>query len=321
MERINNLQSKRNYLMDNIKAILIFLVVAGHVYGEYRYSSNKLTVIYFYIFIFHMPVFIFVSGYFSKNVEKCSTSAFKKLFLPYLIFNSIWYMMYNTVYHKQVFYIFKPYGLMWFLLSLFFWRISLKYIIRIKHILFISIILAFAVGLTKAGEYLSLSRTFVFWPFFLAGYFTKKEHIELIRRRVPKYLAVLFIAVVFILISYLIKIQFKLEVVFMSTSYRSLGLNTYIGIMIRGLCFIAGILMSLAIIRLTPEKKMFFSYIGGRTMTIYLGHVFLRLWLTSMIIKWNSSVSIKLIILISPIVITYILSIINIRISFDHGKD
>ena len=58
----------RNYKYDNLKALLIFLVVFGHVLesvpGEYR------RIIYLAIYTFHMPMFIYISGYFSKTVAK-----------------------------------------------------------------------------------------------------------------------------------------------------------------------------------------------------------------------------------------------------------
>ena len=55
---------KRNYRLDIFKGILIFLVVFGHFLlpvkeGEYA-LFNKL---FFFIYSFHMPAFIFLSGY------------------------------------------------------------------------------------------------------------------------------------------------------------------------------------------------------------------------------------------------------------------
>lgn len=62
----------RNYKYDNLKALLIFLVVFGHVLesvpGEYR------RIIYLTIYTFHMPMFIYISGYFSKTTVKNTTS-------------------------------------------------------------------------------------------------------------------------------------------------------------------------------------------------------------------------------------------------------
>lgn len=58
----------RDYYIDNIKGIFIFLVVFGHLldYLEqagYPFATGVRTFIYF----FHMPGFIFMSGYLAKN--------------------------------------------------------------------------------------------------------------------------------------------------------------------------------------------------------------------------------------------------------------
>ena len=63
MEQIKN----RNYLLDNLKVVLIFFVVFGHVIEYYIKDNSVLRTIYIFIYIFHMPLFVFVSGYLSKN--------------------------------------------------------------------------------------------------------------------------------------------------------------------------------------------------------------------------------------------------------------
>lgn len=62
--------STRNAYFDNAKFVLIFLVVFGHMISPYRTDSEGMLSIYHFIFIFHMPVFILLAGYFSKNFHK-----------------------------------------------------------------------------------------------------------------------------------------------------------------------------------------------------------------------------------------------------------
>lgn len=54
----------REIKLDNFKGILIFLVVLGHIVGV---SKEGVENIVNYIYSFHMPAFVFISGYFSKN--------------------------------------------------------------------------------------------------------------------------------------------------------------------------------------------------------------------------------------------------------------
>jgi len=63
------MNKERDYFFDNLKAVLIFLVVLGHfllpIHGE-----SVLVVVKRLIYVFHMPLFVFVSGYFAKKIYK-----------------------------------------------------------------------------------------------------------------------------------------------------------------------------------------------------------------------------------------------------------
>ena len=55
--------------MDNIRAILIFCVVTGHVISNFGETTGT-DAVYKIIFSFHMPAFLFVSGYFARYNPK-----------------------------------------------------------------------------------------------------------------------------------------------------------------------------------------------------------------------------------------------------------
>ena len=59
---------KRIYTLDNLKAVLIFLVVLGHLLISFTHATcNSAKYISSFIYSFHMPLFIIISGYFSKK--------------------------------------------------------------------------------------------------------------------------------------------------------------------------------------------------------------------------------------------------------------
>lgn len=70
---------ERDYFFDNIKAVLIFLVVLGHFLLPIHEGGNVLVLIKRLIYVFHMPLFVFVSGYFSKRIYKDGKYNFKKI--------------------------------------------------------------------------------------------------------------------------------------------------------------------------------------------------------------------------------------------------
>lgn len=60
----------RDYFFDNARAILIFLVVLGHMIQPYTSESKYILALYLVIYSFHMPTFLFISGYFAKHLDK-----------------------------------------------------------------------------------------------------------------------------------------------------------------------------------------------------------------------------------------------------------
>ena len=93
--------TNRIKFVDIARGLGIILVVFGHaIVPEIRNTSNIFMNIYKYIYIFHMPLFFFISGYvFEINKEKYSD---KKLFIkkkaqnlliPYLTFSIISYIV------------------------------------------------------------------------------------------------------------------------------------------------------------------------------------------------------------------------------------
>ena len=60
-------QNKRSPYWDNIKGFLLLLVVFAHCLYNLREDPLNALVVKS-IYYFHMPAFVFVSGYFSKTI-------------------------------------------------------------------------------------------------------------------------------------------------------------------------------------------------------------------------------------------------------------
>ena len=81
-----------SYLIDNVKVLLIFLVVFNHIIA---FNLVKVDIVVRYIWyaitIFHMPAFIFISGYLSKKPQNVMKNV-KNLLIPYILGYSLtWY--------------------------------------------------------------------------------------------------------------------------------------------------------------------------------------------------------------------------------------
>ncbi len=102
------MENKRDYNIDMIKAIAVVLVVLGHIIQYIcvrdAYWENHL---FRYIYSFHMPLFMFISGYLSFRADKKIDFGWLKqrairLMFPFLVWIFPMYI-YNKVYMVQSF--------------------------------------------------------------------------------------------------------------------------------------------------------------------------------------------------------------------------
>lgn len=108
--------------LDILKGIAICLVVLGHNVADFSVDYNH-NVLFLICYSFHMPLFIFISGYLvgRKNIIDFDwlKARFFRLMIPYL-FWSVFYAILNsnTWYNKIFEYLFVN-SLVWFLINLF----------------------------------------------------------------------------------------------------------------------------------------------------------------------------------------------------------
>jgi fucose 4-O-acetylase-like acetyltransferase len=274
----------RNAYFDNAKFILIFLVVFGHTISPYRTSNDQVLSLYHFIFIFHMPVFILLSGYFSKNYQKKGyyKKIVTKVLIPYLIFQTVYTFYYNTIYEHQTFTLqyFIPRWAMWFLLSLMFWKLMLPFFARWPMWLGMGISLGLGLGigymdLEGFEKVLSISRMLVFFPFFLLGYYLSQKDNPF--KKLCSMKGRILAAAVLILT--LMSSYYFLQ----DTKYTDMlyGTNTYANhgeFLIRAGQYAVSILVSFAFMALIPAKPLLFTNIGQRSLYVYLLHGFILKW-------------------------------------------
>ena len=134
-------------VIDNIKGILIFLVVLGHFLYSYsfRMPNSLENKIVNYLYCFHMPSFIFWSGFLSKSVNSRSFKSIMKLILIYIIFNfSHGFILY--IYDNQKIIFFYAYHSYWYLLCLIYWRFSINFFSNQYFSITISFIISILIG-------------------------------------------------------------------------------------------------------------------------------------------------------------------------------
>lgn len=278
---------ERDYYFDNVKFILILLVVVGHAIEPLVNTNLNLKAVYIFIYTFHMPLFILVSGYFAKNItaDHYFLKTVRRILVPYLIFQVFYFLffrfVFTGVYNK--FTIFTPYWIMWFLLAMFIWKLVLPYFVKLKYPLLISVIIAIGAGyIPQIGSFMALSRTITFFPFFLLGYYLKKEHIDKLFTKKNRIISII------ILLSGLAGIFYFAPDIYYgwfygSSCYANLhATDWYAGVYRLGVYAVA-ILLSASVLTLVPRKKNVFSEMAMRTMYLYLFHGFI----IKLFVKYN----------------------------------
>ena len=270
---------ERDYLFDNVKALLVFSVVIAHYYkvGTDFTVSSFGGAVYVASFSFIMQGFLFASGYFAKNAEKAKKTAIKSLLFPYLLLMPVMYGVRYAVFGFATMDLLCPTMALWFLLTLFYYRYFMVYLIKIKWLLPMSVAVSLLAGFVPfLDETLSLGRTFGFLPFFVTGYYCQSEHIRKIRA-IPKTVGWLVLAA---LIAYTAlfaaKDPFSLSHLYLKYSYEACGTDNLTGLGIRILLSAVAVLWIFVFINLTSGKKNVLTLIGQNTMAVYVLHIVVR---------------------------------------------
>ncbi|MDR6226235.1 acyltransferase family protein [Desmospora profundinema] len=274
---------QRDYYFDNVKFLLVLLVVIGHAYASLIDDSTILKVSYLAIYSFHMPLFILIAGYFSKNIHKedQSKKIIASILIPYVIFEILYsvydHLLYGT--DRIDISILEPYWIMWFLFSMFLWRLILPYFITLKYPLATAFALSIMIGyVDEADRYLSLSRTVAFFPFFLLGYLLQRHHFDWLFKSVKRWVAWIGLAALFPLM-YGLEFLSPLDAnwrqwMFFALPYEDVGhTEWYAGLYRLGLMALA-LMVSILFLVIVPRGKTVFSEWGARSIYVYLFHGF-----------------------------------------------
>ena len=264
-----------SYLIDNFKVLLIFLVVFNHIIAFNLVKVDTVVrYVWYAITIFHMPAFIFVSGYLSKKPQNALKN-FKNLLIPYILgYTLTWYS--QIWLGRSVDYeILRPTGtVMWYILALFIYRLTIEALGKIRFIVPISIAIALWAGTRpEFTTFLSASRIVVFFPFFVAGYLWKSEYITAVRKFKGKWVLVPISAVLLWAIpNYMITNDMGIAIFRGNHGYKLCGLTDPEGIILRLLMYLVSFILIYTLLALLPDIKLPLTYVGRHTMGIYFFH-------------------------------------------------
>lgn len=179
---------------DNLKGLLIILVVIGHFLLP---CSGKAGMLVAWIYTFHMPAFIFVAGYLTSK-KSCGTESLVKILLLYLMLQGFMCPFGNS-FQQCTYNITQSYFSAWFMLALLLYRLTAPLIRKIGFVLFFfSLLLSLLIGFTgNSLEALCLQKIIALWPFFVTGVLMQKIiPRDGVRKNIKKQIAFVIVAVV-----------------------------------------------------------------------------------------------------------------------------
>ncbi len=276
---------KRDSYYDNAKFILIFLVVLGHYLEPFININKGAYGIFGFIYMFHMPAFVFISGFFFKK-ERNKKSLYKLVIdflIPYIIVQLLFITFTQLIGLEQYHYtLLTPAYIYWYLFAMFIWNLALKiavfvfdYLkIKIEYMIGLSFVLGLLVGYFDFISWkLSLSRIVVLFPYFLLGYYFKTKKIK-VSDMIENKVVAAGIIIMGILLSFAFSGVFKFELLSCAVPYKKMGFALYGG-MYRFFLYMIQIGMMVSFLSLIPKKKHRFTIVGTKTLTIYILHGFI----------------------------------------------
>ncbi len=320
---MNETAKNRINKYDNLKGLAIILIVFANFIIA---GDASLSVLKNFIFIFDLPIFFFVSGYFSKSSFDEINKSFKRLMIPYFILVIVLKIIYSifNIEFKGVPFIVPQFGL-WFLLSLFTMKLMLNITKKLKHPIMISIIMGLLIGFISCQvDYLSFARTFAYMPIFLIGY-----HYNDNKETIEKYLKSenlnVCLLLLFIIIAAMLAYFLPLDVIKFTVVYNTQINFALIDLLKRFAVMTTGIVLTLLLNKLMGNKQTILTKIGKNSMVIYISHIILYFPLTIMVPKiiqaypiLNNAMGYLLIAIIVTIIIVFIFS--NDSISKHYNK-
>ena len=256
----------RQHGFDNVRCILIFLVVFGH----FLEPSGTESRVYLLIYTFHMPVFVFLSGWFGRfSPQKLTKQAGLYLLFQFL-YRILEYLLNGKGFSVKLL---TPCWLLWYLPFLMGCQLLLPLLDRHPRFpgLAVSLLISLAAGCVRAIGYpLTLSRFLVFLPYYILG--NRLRPKALLFKKAPLWVPAVLLGVAAGLSLVLTREGTTARMLYGASAY-----HPGYGPVLRGMLYLPGTAWSLFFLLTAlrwSRRVPLLSAIGSNTLPVYLLHGF-----------------------------------------------
>lgn len=296
----------RNHWYDNIKGVLVLLVVFGHLLTDVRGAYDDILPkwVYLFLYTFHMPLFIMLSGYFYRENRYLRVI---QLFVVYVVWQVLlgsWFAFTEGIpllsLDNPGLNVLKPYWALWYLMAIVVWYVVTPYVTQLKGYVLYALLFALLFGFqADATGFFALRKVIMFYPFFLIGNWMSERNtlnfFELPKRAEHRTRyrvggAIVFSGLTLLLLAsmrfqkedafYHIGNLFKFRFAYDEAVPDAIWSGPFAFLIV----YTVAILMAISFALIIPGRKLpFFTRAGKFSLYVYLVHVFL-------IVAWKAVV-------------------------------
>ncbi|TMR05601.1 acyltransferase [Actinomadura soli] len=269
-------RKQRDPFFDNAKYFAILLVVAGHSLANLQ-NVPLAKGLYIFVYMFHMPLFIVITGYFSRNWTFAGGKARKLITnvgVPYVVFEFA-YSLYDWLAGRNELEIslLNPYYLTWFLCALFMWRLSTPVWQQIRWPLAVAVGFALLSYMSDLGGTFDIHRVLGLLPFYVLGLTLKPHHFELLKKPVARPIGAVVLAAG-LGGAYLAMDRMSRNWIYWKHAHAEMGVGNVTGTLMRLAMFACAMVLVAAFLTQIPRRRHWFTGLGAATLYAYLLHGF-----------------------------------------------
>ena len=271
----------RDPYVDNAKALLIALVVIGHTIGQVLDSYPPASTIYMWIYLFHMPAFVFLCGLLTTSPDIDGPrvrNMVRTLVVPYVIFQvafTAYYEWFGQDMNWGVDRLLTPLYHLWFLPALFIWRMAAPFLTRVRLALPLAVGVCLVSGTSATlGGAFALNRAAAFLPFFALGLLYGRRLLRALPSTSAARAAAVATLVLALPVAAAVYDELGVRWLYWNASYQTLGVGLLDGVVLRSGIMVAAVAMLMAVLVLVPRGRHGFTGVGEGSMYPFLLHPF-----------------------------------------------
>lgn len=272
----------RDPFLDNARFAVMVLVVVGHAVTALRGVDGVLAG-YAWIYAFHMPLFILLSGYAAaryrgepRQVRRLVTG----LVWPLLLVGLALHVQQAVIEDRPLLEGYSPLDapwLMWFIAALLLWRLTTPIWLVLRFPVTIAVVISLGSGLVPVPDVLGLPKALAFLPFYVLGLTAvRRRHFDALARPAVRAVAAVVLVASFVVVLTQMH-RFEVRWLYWDRRYATpaLDADAWTGMGIRLALIVVALVLSAAVLAWIPQRRAWFSALGAHTLYAYLLHGFL----------------------------------------------